>query len=148
MHIRELEEQDIEAVSDICMASFTESVAGSLSAEGISSFTKLADRQAFLTRMYQDNRIFVAEGNAELVGVIELKQACHIAMLFVKPGYQRRGIGRALLLFALKHARKKSISVSASLSSVAAYKSYGFECCGDIGETAGLVYQPMTLVPR
>lgn len=33
----------------------------------------------------------------------------------------------------------------ASLSSVPAYKKYGFECAGDTGESAGLIYQPMRI---
>ncbi|QEQ98352.1 GNAT family N-acetyltransferase [Neptunomonas concharum] len=55
------------------------------------------------------------------------------------------GIRKSLITAALKHARTQTVTVKASLSSVPAYKKYGFKCSGDIGESAGLVYQPMEI---
>nr|WP_276469568.1 GNAT family N-acetyltransferase [Neptunomonas concharum] len=52
---------------------------------------------------------------------------------------------KSLITAALKHARTQTVTVKASLSSVPAYKKYGFKCSGDIGESAGLVYQPMEI---
>ena len=48
-----------------------------------------------------------------------------------------------LMSAALEQARGEAVTVSASLSSVTAYESYGFSLAGDVGEFAGLVYQPM-----
>lgn len=145
MNIREIEEKDIEAVSAICLASFSESVADTLSEEGISSFAKIAASDAFLNRMKEDNLMLVAERDGEIEGVIELKEGRHIAMLFVEPKKQMKGIGRELISSALSYARVSTVTVSASLSSVLAYRKYGFECKGDIAESAGLVYQPMEI---
>lgn len=66
-------------------------------------------------------------------------------MLFIRPESQKSGIGRKLLSTALHHAKFETVTVSASLSSVAAYEKYGFECSGEVGESAGLIYQPMEL---
>ena len=78
-------------------------------------------------------------------GVIELKEGRHVAMLFIRPKSQKSGIGRKLLISALNHAKVETVTVSASLSSVAAYENYGFELSGEVAESAGLVYQPMKL---
>lgn len=145
MNIREITEKDIEAVSAVCIAAFSKSVAGTLSEEGISTFSKIAASDAFLRRMKEDNLMLVAECDGEIDGVIELKEGRHVAMLFVKPEKQMRCIGRKLLLSALTYARFGSVTVNASLSSVPAYKKYGFELKGDIAESAGLVYQPMEI---
>ncbi len=145
MIIREIEEKDIEAVSAVCLASFLKSVAGTLSEEGILTFSKIAASPAFIERMKEDNLMLVAECGGEIEGVIELKEGRHVAMLFVKPEKQMKGIGRKLLSSALSHARFCNVTVNASLSSVPAYKKYGFELKGNIAESAGLVYQPMEI---
>lgn len=145
MIIRKVEEKDLEAVSAICMDSFLRSVAGTLSDEGITTFSNIAARDAFLDRMKGDNLMLVADNNENVEGVIELKEGRHVAMLFIRPERQKSGIGRKLLLSALNHAKVKTVTVSASLSSVAAYEKYGFECSSEVGESAGLIYQPMEL---
>jgi GNAT superfamily N-acetyltransferase len=66
-------------------------------------------------------------------------------MLFVDPDRQMKGVGRELLASALTYVRVDTVTVSASLSSVVAYKKYGFECKGDVAESAGLIYQPMQI---
>ena len=145
MNIKKMEEKDIKAVSAICIASFSKSVASTLSEEGVLTFAKIAASDAFLNRMHEDNLMLIAECDGKIEGVIELKEGRHIAMFFVKPEQQNRGIGRKLLSSALSYARAGTVTVSASLSSVPVYKKYGFECKGEIGEIAGLVYQPMEI---
>ena len=145
MVIRKMQEKDLEAVSAICMDSFLRSVAGTLSDEGITTFSNIAVRDAFLDRMKGDNLMLVAEDNENIEGVIELKEGRHVAMLFIRPEHQKSGIGRELLLSALKYAKVETVTVNASLPSVTAYKKYGFECSGEIDESAGLVYQPMEI---
>lgn len=145
MIIRKMEEKDLEAVSAICMDSFLQSVASTLSDEGITTFSNIAARDAFLDRMRGDNLMLVAENNENIEGVIELKEGRHVAMLFIRPESQKRGIGRKLLISALNHAKVETVTVRASLSSVTAYENYGFERSGEVGESAGLVYQPMEL---
>lgn len=145
MIIRKMEEKDLEAVSAICMDSFLKSVAGTLSDEGITTFSNIAACDAFLDRMGGDNLMLVAENDENIEGVIELKEGRHVAMLFIRPERQKNGIGRKLLLSSLNHARVETVTVSASLSSVTAYEKYGFECSDKVDESAGLVYQPMEI---
>lgn len=145
MIVRKMEEQDVEAVSAICMASFFQSIACSLSEEGVTTFSQIAASSAFFDRMKGDNLMLVAENDGKIEGVIELKEGRHVAMFFISPECQKQGIGRKLLLAALNDAKVAIVTVSASLSSVLAYKKYGFECKGEIAESAGLVYQNMDI---
>lgn len=145
VRIRRMEERDVELVSALCMRSFARSVASTVSEEGLSSFSRVADGAAFLGRMKADTLMLVAEDDEAIRGVIELKEGRHLAMLFVDPDHQRKGVGRRLLSAALGHARVDTVTVRASLSSVPAYEKYGFECTGEVGESAGLTYQPMAL---
>ena len=145
MIIRKMNEKDVEAVSEICIASFLRSIADTLSEEGKTTFSSIAASNAFLGRMKGDNLMLVAESDENIEGVIELKEGRHVAMLFIRPESQKSGIGRKLLVSALKYAKVETVTVSASLSSVSAYEKYGFECSGEIDESAGLVYQPMEI---
>ena len=95
--------------------------------------------------MKEDNLMLVAECDGDIEGIIELKEGRHVAMLFVRPEKQMKGIGRKLLSSALRRARCGTVTVRASLSSVPAYKKYGFELKGDMAESVGLVYQPMEI---
>ena len=143
MPIRPLTHDDLPRASALCMDVFLLAVAPSLSAQGIETFSKVAAAQAFADRMQGDNLILVYVADGAISGLIELKEGRHVAMLFVAPDSQRKGIGMHLMNAALEHAKAEVLTVKASLSSVAAYESYGFVQSGDVGEFAGLVYQPM-----
>lgn len=145
MSIRKLTESDLEAVSALCTSAFMAAVAPSLSPQGVATFTQIAAPDSFAKRMAGDNLMLVFVQENQVRGVIELKEGGHVAMLFVDPQQQSRGIGRQLVAAALAHARSEVVTVSASLSSVAAYERYGFSRAGEISESAGLVYQPMTI---
>ncbi|MBT0964115.1 GNAT family N-acetyltransferase [Denitromonas iodatirespirans] len=143
--VRKMAENDLEAVSAICMSSFLGSVADTSSCEGVSTFSKIAASNAFLDRMKGDNLMLVAEDNGKIEGIIEFKEGRHVAMLFINPGRQKEGIGRKLLSAAMNYAKVETVTVRASLSSVPAYEKYGFECKGEASESAGLAYQPMEI---
>lgn len=145
MAIRTMVQADIEAVSALCMAAFNGSVAPTVSAQGVETFRNTASTEAFLQRMQGDNLMLVFEDAATLKGILELKEGRHLAMLFIDPQHQRQGIGQALIAAMTTHARVAAITVRASLTSVPAYLRFGFQCTGDVGEVAGLSYQPMEL---
>jgi GNAT superfamily N-acetyltransferase len=127
------------------MKAFMDSVAPNLSIEGVETFQGIASVDGFSNRMKEDNTILVYEENGKVKGVIELKEGRHVAMLFVAPDFQERGVGRALISAITPYTRGETITVSASLNSISAYFRYGFICAGDPDEKSGLKYQPMEL---
>ncbi|WP_410480607.1 GNAT family N-acetyltransferase [Pseudomonas plecoglossicida] len=143
MQIRKLTLDDLPHASALCMDAFLQAVAPSLSAQGVETFAKVAAAQAFAERMQGDNLMLACVSEGAIAGLIELKEGRHVAMLFVAPGWQRTGIGMRLMNAALRHARVEVVTVKASLTSVPAYQRYGFTLAGEVGEFAGLVYQPM-----
>ncbi|QNH06653.1 GNAT family N-acetyltransferase [Pseudomonas sp. B11D7D] len=145
MLIRAVQAEDLQAFSEPCMRSFMTTVAPSLSAEGVASFTQIAATTSLAERLQDDNLMLLAAHEGCPFGYIELKQGQHLAMLFVEPSQQRQGIGRQLLQAALAHVRADTLTVKASLTSVNAYEHYGFVCTGEVGQSAGLVFQPMLL---
>ena len=144
MHaIRPARPDDLPAISAICMAAFDAAVAPSLSAQGVQTFMQVAATGAFAERLQGDNHILVAEQDGRLVGVVELKEGRHLAMLFVDPGCQGQGIGHALFEAVLPQVREPVLTVRASLNAVPTYLRYGFVVDGEAGEFNGLVYQQM-----
>jgi ribosomal protein S18 acetylase RimI-like enzyme len=85
------------------------------------------------------HRKFV-EGGA-IVGMILVKDFWNLSCLFVAPGYQRRGIGKALLLEVLSECRKRSpdkcVKLNSSTNAVAFYQSCGFRQCGPSKDLPG-----------
>lgn len=71
MNIREITPQDVEAASEVCMAAFTLSVAGTVSEEGIATFATIASPDAFLNRMSRGDYLTLV---AEIDGAIEFMQ--------------------------------------------------------------------------
>jgi len=148
MHVRDMTHDDASAVSALCLDAFSEAIAPSLSAQGVAHFADVVTPAAFGERLTGDNRMWVAVVDGAVRGMVELKQHRHVALLFVAPGWQRRGVGARLMEVALAHAEADEITVSASLPSVAVYQRYGFMIARDVSEHGGLVYQPMTWQKR
>jgi GNAT superfamily N-acetyltransferase len=145
MVVRTVLVADLEQASRVGMAAFMGAVADSLTPLGIETFSRIASVEGFRARMAQDNLMLACEQEGRIVGIAELKEGRHVAMLFVDPAAQQRGIGKALMAAMIEQARVEVLTVSASLSSVPAYERYGFACTADPAESSGLRYQPMEM---
>lgn len=124
--IRPAEEEDAKPVEDM--------VAGWLKwkVERAGAFRKALREK--------DHLILIAEAEAQIVGVLHMLfyldvvnggLNSHILLLHVEEGYQGKGIGRALLDEAVKHAAERSaaeIHVDTVFEdAVKFYKKYGFK---------------------
>mgnify|MGYP000134049536 FL=1 len=145
MPIRKINSEDLRSVNAVCIDAFMEAVAPTLEKNGVQTFQRIASIDGLESRMGADNEMLVYENNGEVIGFLELKEGRHIAMLFVSPSSQKKGVGKALISAIIPYTKNNVVTVSASLTSVSAYLHYGFKCAGDISESAGLTYQPMKI---
>ena len=145
MPVRIINSADLCSVSSVCIDAFMGAVAPTLEKEGIKTFQNIASIRGLESRMDADNEMLVYEDNGEVTGFLELKEGRHLAMLFVSPSAQKKGVGKSLISAMLPYAKNNVITVSASLTSVPAYLHYGFDYAGDASESAGLKYQPMEI---
>lgn len=70
-------------------------------------------------------------------------QGTHISLLFVRPEYHRKGIGKALFKFAVKNHPTIEITVNSSTYAIPFYKKIGFTTSGDKQGYHGLYSTPM-----
>lgn len=94
-------------VIDLVLSVFAEFVAPGYSEEGINEFKKFANFEALASRLQSASLTFTAKSNENLIGMIELMNNCHIAMFFVRKSYQKQGIGKGLLRYAINLCLKQ-----------------------------------------
>lgn len=119
--------------------------------EGIRNFedfiTDTTLHRMFMMGVYQ---LFVALDRKQIVGMLTLRSASHISLLFVDEKYHRRGIGRALIEhlreYLLSEAGISKVTVNAAPYGVAFYHKLGFRDLRPEEERDGIKYTPMEFV--
>ena len=118
-------------VIDLVSRVFAQFVAPLYSDEGVAEFMKYADPSIMAERTKGNHFVQVAESHDEIIGIIEIREHSHIALFFVGPEHQRKGIGRELLNKAVQECIASNpelteITVNSSPNAVSAYRTLGF----------------------
>jgi GNAT superfamily N-acetyltransferase len=150
IRIREPEENQITEVHALVCSVFDEFVAPLFSEEGISEFKSFIEPPRLRERLRSNSFILVAEIDAEMVGVIGVRDWSHVFLLFVRGDHQGKGIARLLLAEALKRCKEvkpdlEKITVNSSPNAVGASRRMGFIPTNDEQLTNGVRYVPMAL---
>jgi GNAT superfamily N-acetyltransferase len=138
------------AIVDLVLRVFAEFIAPQYSLEGIAEFKKFACTNALADRFRAGNLIVLAESGQGIIGVIEIRENDHIAMLFVERSHQRKGIAKELLLRSIEICRKRNpdinrITVNSSPNAFDAYQKMGFTGDRDEKVVNGIRFIPMEL---
>jgi GNAT superfamily N-acetyltransferase len=125
---------------------FNEFVAPDYDLEGINEFFKFANPLAMAERAGMEQVIVIAERKSDLVGIIEMRECEHIALLFVS--YRGRGIAKELIKKAVEECCKrqpdiKTITVNSSLFAEPVYSRMGFKSTGLVQKKNGITFVPM-----
>jgi GNAT superfamily N-acetyltransferase len=130
---------------------FTEFVAPLYAREGVAAFKKFIAPDLMSERLAAGNIVWVAASGSKIVGVIEMRENRHIALLFVDASCQRQGIARELIRRAVAVCRERApglhtIAVNASPNAVPAYCKLGFQPAGEEQTVNGIRFIPMARV--
>jgi GNAT superfamily N-acetyltransferase len=92
----------------------------------------------------------LAESGQAIIGVIEIRENNHVAMLFVEKSHQRKGIAKELLLRSIAKRRKRNsdiyrLTVNSSPNAFEAYQKMGFKGIGDEKVVNGIRFISMEL---
>lgn len=151
MHFSIMRPGQEDAVINIVKEAFDESVASDYTQEGVEEFYKYANKNSLAERSKADTFTIIGYQEQQAVGIIEIKEYCHVALFFVKPEYQKRGYGKALFNEALSiiSSQKNDIrklTVKSSLNAVPSYKQLGFKIKAKEQCYNGIRFIPMELI--
>jgi predicted N-acetyltransferase YhbS len=128
LEVRKIMSTEYERVADVVNSSFQHLAVQYQSPKGIATFTQYSSSDAIAERDLAGATTYVALIQNIIIGMLQVHDGSHVAMLFVLPELQSRGVGRALVKAA--DAESKLKTVNASVNSVMAYMRYGFMPCG------------------
>ena len=139
--IRAIAASEYDAAAQLIAATFRDCVAASMTPRGIRTFLDYATAEAIRSRDASGCASYVALLENRLVGVLHVRNAEHISLLFVLPEYQGRGIGHALIRAA--DESKPLATVNSSTNAVRAYERCGFRVSGPEQVVDGIRHVPM-----
>jgi GNAT superfamily N-acetyltransferase len=136
------------SVVDLVMNVFNEFVAPLFPQEGIAEFKKFVYADAMAERLRAGNIIMLAETDQQIVGIIEIRENNHIALLFVERSHQNLGIAKELIGRSIEICRKrkldiKRITVNSSPNAIKIYEKIGFKSIEDEKVKNGIRFMPM-----
>jgi len=147
---REMAAGDEMAVSTLIEDVFDEFIAPDYGPGGVEEFKRHIVPEDLLQRHVRgDSHIIVAEEDGELVGVIDVRDGCHIRLFFVRKDHQGGGIGRKLFDLSRQRCRQEDpaleeITVNASPYAIPIYESLGFFVAQPERFRNGIRHTPMS----
>lgn len=145
IEIRRFTPGDADAVSALVRQVFDEHVAPSFAPEGIAEMHRHVAPEAVALRA-ETHDTFVAWQGRQAVGVIEVRDAQHVSMLFVRTSHMGLGIATALFARAEEACRTAGgprMTVHSSLNAQTFYQRLGFVPTGEPQMTEGFAYISM-----
>jgi len=149
--IKEVEKKDLQRALDLVNEVFGEFVAVDYSQEGKSTF------ENYLKNKYEEisgamdagkKKMWAYYQDGEILGVLAVRDVCHISLLFVDKRHHGKGIAKQLLGALLEELRGNRdvtrISVNSSPYALKIYEKMGFARTGERQEKDGIVFIPMT----
>jgi GNAT superfamily N-acetyltransferase len=135
-----------ESVCALVEKVFNEFVAPDYDLDGVNEFFKFANPSALAGRAGTEQVVMVAEKGRDLVGIIEIRNRSHIAMLFVSR--RGKGIAKELIRRAVNECRErlpdlKRITVNSSPYAENVYSRMGFKATGPVRKQNGILFVPM-----
>lgn len=148
--IRKANEKEWDEAMELAFQTFLKYEAREYGEEGIKSFsTFITDtvlKNFFLLGEY---KMFIAETDNKIIGLISLRSGNHISLLFVDEKFHRMGIGKALVSYVINYLSTSThfnkITVNASPYGTPFYHEIGFKDMGPLTKKDGIIYTPMEL---
>lgn len=135
-----------ELIADV----FHEFVAPHFTIAGIIEFLRYIQPDFILDRIGKSDFGILAKSEDQTIGVIFVRNHCHISLFFVKKNFQRQHIGKTLIRKAIEKCVSHEpglieITVNSSPNSLETYQKLGFEPLGSEQMKNGIRYYPMAI---
>lgn len=148
LKIRPARESDAKSTVDLALRAFDEFIAPEYPAEGVAHFYANVTTDGLVAAITDQEITLLATVDDTLAGVVQVRNETHITWLYVDKAYQRRGVGRKLLVSAVEEIRRRTphatmITLNSSPYAVPIYRSIGFEATGPEQTKDGMRMTPM-----
>ena len=147
--ISPMQEGEEQQTYELILRVFHEYVAPVYSANGIAKFLSMLSPDG-LSAMRNGGNSFVilAKDQSRIIGMLSVIDKIHIALIFVDPENQRKGVGKKLIDEAVKiclnrNSDLSAITVSSSPNSRIFYEKIGFKAQGNEIDEDGMCFTPM-----
>ena len=146
---QEMKPGEEKEISELVASVFMEFVAPGYEQQGVDEFLSFVTPEKLRDRIQSGaSFILTARENKALVGIIEIKDIYHVALLFVDERYHRQGIAKKLFEMALACSCSikpglKEITVNSSPYSVHIYQKLGFQLNGPEQAINGIRFIPL-----
>jgi ribosomal protein S18 acetylase RimI-like enzyme len=135
-------------IVDLVLKIFTQFVAPEYSQEGIAEFMKFVRNDDLRNRIRAGNLVLLAESGKNIIGVVEVRENSHVALLFVENFHQRKGIGKELIRRSIEMCKTRKpdlirLTVNSSPNAFKAYRKFGFKDIGGERTVNGIRFIPM-----
>ncbi|AAM07009.1 TPA: GNAT family N-acetyltransferase [Methanosarcina acetivorans] len=149
-----MEKGEEQETYELIVRVFHKYVAPVYSENGVARFLGMLSPEG-LSEMNNGKNSFVivARDQSKIIGMISVINDSHIALFFVSPRYQGKGIGKNILDEAIKNCLNRNpelsaVTVSSSPNSKSFYEEAGFEVIGNEINEEGLRFTPMRKLLR
>ena len=148
--IRMAGEGDWEEAMLLAWKTFLQFEAQDYKPEGIESFRDFISDQ-WLKKMFLKGEylMMLALDGEQIIGLITLRNGCHISLLFVDGNYHRQGGGSALVgaveSYLAEETDIRYLTVNAAPYGVGFYHKIGFWDLAEQQEKEGILYTPMKM---
>ncbi len=145
--VRPATKDEWEDAMALAWRSFKKFVADDYTENGVKEFYDfISDNGIYKMFLIGEYRLWVAELEGEIVGMISVRTKRHISLLFVDEKHMRKGIGRDLVYAASEYMLEKGESfatVNASPYGVDFYHAIGFKDTREEYVDSGMRITPM-----
>jgi len=145
IEIRTFAPANAEAVSRLIHRVFDEHVAPTFEPDGIAEMYEFTSAEA-ITERAREQGTFVAWQGGQVVGVIQMRQIDHLALLFVRSSHMGLGVATALMARvegACRAVGRPNLTVNSSLNARTFYEHLGFAATSEPQRAHGFAYVPM-----
>ncbi len=146
MHdVRRIKQGELAEALELIRSVFLEFEAPDYPEEGTKTFLEFIEEKNIRKGINNGElKFWVCSRRPGIVGVIAMRNRCHICMLFVHRNFHRQGIAKRLVYNALLDMGiKAEITVNSSPYGAVFYRDIGFEDTDALTTTNGIKYVPM-----
>ena len=148
-HITEVDLGKLDEALHLVWQVFMEFEAPDYCQEGVQKFKQYIDEYSLIKQRLLDNqmKMWTCSDKGKIIGVLAVRQVCHINLLFVDSAYHRKGIARSMLEKVIKYYQENGnfdeITVNSSPYAIEIYHKLGFHDTDKEQLVNGIRFIPM-----